>query len=225
MKPWEVIGRARTPDGTELVLSRHEASGYLITANGEGLMSSRIHGSEQALAVLGCARASTLAGPRVLVGGLGMGFTLRAALNVLPADAEVLVSELVPEVVEWNRGELGGLAQHPMADPRVRVDVGDVVVTLRSNPAGFDAVLLDVDNGPSAMSDAANGRLYGSHGLVRAREALRPGGVLAVWSATGDRGFERRLHAAGFSVRAEAARSRQKSGARHTVWVATAPGA
>ncbi len=225
MKPWEVVGRARTPDGTELVLSRHEASGYLITANGEGLMSSRIHGSEQALAVLGCARASTLAGPRVLVGGLGMGFTLRAALDVLPVDAEVLVSELVSEVVEWNRGELGGLARHPLEDARVRVEVGDVVVALRSNPARFDAVLLDVDNGPTAMTDVSNGRLYGTHGLVRAREALRPGGVLAVWSATSDRGFERRLHAAGFSVHAEAVRSRQKSGARHTVWVASAPSA
>lgn len=188
-------------------------------------MSSRIHGSEMALASLGCARASTIGRPQVLVGGLGMGFTLRAALDALPTDAEVLVSELVPEVVEWNRGELGALTQHPLNDPRVRVEVGDVVVVLRSNPGRFDAVLLDVDNGPTAMTDASNARLYGSHGLVRAREALRPGGVLAVWSATEDRGFERRLQTAGFSVRAERVRSRQKSGARHTIWVASAPGA
>lgn len=220
MKPWEIVGRARTPDGTELVLSRHPGSGYLITADGEGLMSSRMHGSEQALASLGCAHARTVPRPCVLVGGLGMGYTLRAALDVLPPDAEVRVSELVPEVVEWNRGELGALTQHPLADSRVHVDLGDVVVALRSNPARFDAVLLDVDNGPTAMTNASNARLYGSHGLLRAREALRPRGVLAVWSVNHHAAFERQLRAAGFSVTAERVRSRLKSGARHTVWVA-----
>lgn len=220
MKPWQVLGRARTPDGTELVLSHHPGSGYLITANGEGLMSSRLHGSEQALASLGCARARSRPRPRVLVGGLGMGFTLRAVLDVLPADADVRVSELVPEVVEWNRGALGAITQYPLTDPRVRVDVGDVGDVLRTNPATFDAVLLDVDNGPTAMTDASNTRLYAMRGLVCARESLRLGGVLAVWSAAGDRAFERRLRAAGFSVRAETARSRHTSGTRHVVWVA-----
>lgn len=149
-----------------------------------------------------------------------MGFTLRAALDCLPADAVVLVSELVPEVVTWNRGPLGELTRHPLDDPRVRAEVGDVGTILHSRRGRFDAVLLDVDNGPVAMTVASNARLYDREGLSAARASLKPNGVLAVWAATDDRHFERRLHAEGFTVHRERVRSRQKSGARHTILVA-----
>lgn len=221
MKPWEVLARARTPDGTELTLSRHTTQ-YAILADGQPLMSSRMHGSEDALARLGCERARTLARPRVLVGGLGMGYTLRAALDVLPAAAQLLVVELVSAVVEWNRGPLAALAQHPLDDPRVRVEVGDVRETLRSSRARFDAVLLDVDNGPVAMTASSNAGLYDPRGVAATLAALRPGGVLAVWSASDDRGFERRLRSAGFAVRREQVRGRdQHRGPRHVILLGT----
>lgn len=220
MKPWVVLGNARTPDGTELTLTSH-ASEYVITANRETLMSSRAHGSEDALAVLGCQRARTLAAPRVLIGGLGMGFTLRTALDVLPPSARVIVAELVPAVVEWNRGPLGAVANYPLRDPRVRVEERDVAVTIHSNRAAFDAVLLDVDNGPAAMTTASNATLYGREGLSLLRGALTAGGILALWSAREDSRFERTLRAAGFEVRRELVNTRSnKRGARHTILVA-----
>jgi spermidine synthase len=220
MKPWHVIGRTRTPDGTELTLTHH-TSEYVIRANGQSLMSSRMHASEDALAVLGCRRARTLPRPRVLVGGLGMGFTLRAALDVLPPSARILVAELVSAVVDWNQGPLGALAKHPLADPRVRIAEGHVATTMRSSPCRFDAVLLDVDNGPVALSASSNAGLYDREGIAVARASLRPGGVLAVWSAKDDRGFERRLRAAGFSVQWERVSGRpNKGGARHSILVA-----
>lgn len=220
MKPWDVLGRARTPDGTELTLTRH-TSEYAILADGQSLMSSRTHGSEDALATLGCRRARTLTHPYVLVGGLGMGFTLRAALDVLPSAARILVAELVPAIVEWNHGPLGALANHPLADPRVRIEARDVASTIRSSPSCFDAVLLDVDNGPVALTASSNDGLYDGPGLAAARASLEPGGVLAIWSAKDDQRFERRLHAAGFSVRREHVRSRlQKGGPRHTIFLA-----
>jgi spermidine synthase len=222
VKPWEIVGRTRAPDGTELTLTRHTTE-FVIQANGQILMSSRIHGSEDALALLGCQHARTLARPWVLVGGLGMGFTLRAALDVLPPTARILVAELVPAVLEWNRGPLGALAQHPLDDPRVRVEEGDVAVTMRSNPGRFDAVLLDVDNGPAALTASTNAGLYDERGLAVARASLRPAGVLAVWSAGDDRRFERRLRAGGFRVQRERVRGRvQTPGGRHTILVAHA---
>jgi spermidine synthase len=220
VKPWEVLGRTRTPGGTELTLTRH-TSEYAILVDGQSLMTSRVHGSEDALAVLGCSRARTLAAPRVLVGGLGMGFTLRAALDILPARAAVVVAELVPEVVEWNRGPLGPLANHPLTDPRVVLDENDVLATMRANPGGFDAVLLDVDNGSDALIVASNALLYNRAGIDAARNTLRPGGVLAVWSAKDDRQFERRLRAGGFTVKREHARGRpQKRGPKYTILLA-----
>ena len=219
MKPWTILGRTRTLDGTELTLAQHPSE-YAILANGQRLMSSRMHASEEALALLGCGRARTLARPRILVGGLGMGFTLRQALDCLPPTARVLVAELVPDIVAWNQGPLGALAKHPLDDPRVRVEVGDVAVTLRSSPDHFDAILLDVDNGPVALTASSNAALYNRHGVAAARAALRPGGVLAVWSARDDPQFERRLRAAGFSVQRTRVRSRPSGGSRHTVLVA-----
>lgn len=219
MKPWELLGEAQAPDGTDLRLTRH-ASELVILANGRSLMSSRMHGSEEALAALGCRRARALDAPWVLVGGLGMGFTLRATLDLLPTDAVVVVSELVPAVVEWNRGPLGPLAGHPLTDTRVRVQVEDVASTLRASPARFDAVLLDVDNGPSAMTASTNARLYDNQGVAAARDALAPDGVLAVWSARDDRKFEQRLRYAGLEVEVERVRARLKAGGpRHTIFL------
>jgi len=219
VKPWEVLGRTRTLDGTELTLIRHPSE-YLILANGQSLMSSRSHSSEDALAVLGCDHARTLARPRVLIGGLGMGFTLRAALDILPPAARIVVAELVPAVLVWNHGPLGALAKHPLDDPRVRIEEGDVGATMRSNPCCFDAVLLDVDNGPAALTASSNAGLYDSEGVAVARASLRPGGVLAVWSARADRQFERRLRAGGFRVETDRARRRLKKRLSHTILIA-----
>ena len=220
MKPWELLGQARTPDGDDLTLTRH-ASEFVILANGKSLMSSRMHGSEEALATFACRTLQARAEPRVLVGGLGMGFTLRATLDALPTDAVVVVAELLDAVVAWNRGPLGPLAGFPLKDRRVQVAVGDVAVALRSNPGRFDAVLLDVDNGPSAFSTLNNAGLYDNHGVALARGALTDGGVLAVWSARDDRKFEQRLRYAGFRVDVQHVRGRlKKGGPRHTIFVA-----
>ena len=219
MIAWELLGQTRTPDGEDMSLTRqgHE---YVILAAGKPLMSSRMHGSEEALASLGCKLARTREAPCVLVGGLGMGFTLRAALDLLPPDATVVVAELVPGVVEWNRGPLGPLAGHPLKDPRVQVEAGDVSATLRSSTRRFDAVLLDVDNGPAAFTASLNTRLYDNAGLAAARGALKEGGVLAVWSAWEDRKFEQRLRHGGITVQIERVRARlKKGGPRHTIFL------
>jgi len=222
VKPWELLGETRTPEGEQLTLTRHGTE-YVILASGQTLMSSRMHGSEEALAAFGCARARTLEAPCCLVGGLGMGFTLRAALDLLPPDASVIVAELVPTMVDWNRGALGPLARHPLRDKRVAVEVGDVADTLRANAGRFDAVLLDVDNGPSAFTASDNSGLYDDRGLAAARAALTPGGVFAVWSSREDRRFEQRLRYAGFAVSVERVRGRlKKGGPRHTIFLGTA---
>jgi spermidine synthase len=196
-------------------------SEYIILAGGQPLMSSRMHGSEEALATFTCRHVRTLERPCVLVGGLGMGFTLRATLDLLPPDATVVVSELVPAVVEWNRGPLGPLARHPLKDKRVTVDEGDVAAMLRASPGRFDAVLLDVDNGPAAFTASHNAGLYDDRGLAAARAALTIGGVLAVWSAREDRRFEQRLRYGGFSVTVERVRGRlKKGGPRHVIFLA-----
>jgi len=221
LKPWELLGETRTPDGALMALTRRDRE-YIILADGKPLMSSRMHGSEEALATFACERARVLADPCVLVGGLGMGFTLRAALNVLPPGATVIVAELVPAVVEWNRGPLAPLAERPLEDRRVRVFEGDVLDALRGNRAGFDAVILDVDNGPRAFTDASNAALYTNEGIATVRGALRDNGVLAVWSAWEDRKFEQRLRYAGFTVKVTRVRARLKRGGpRHTLFLAS----
>jgi spermidine synthase len=218
VKPWEVLGQARTPDGATMTLTRSGAE-HVIRVDGQHLMSSRMHGSEEALAALACARARALPAPRVLVGGLGMGFTLRAALDQLPAEAAVLVVELLPAVVVWNRSLLGHLAGHPLTDPRVEVEVTDVAATLRASGERFDAILLDVDNGPAAFTSTDNDGLYDERGLAAVRESLAPGGVLGVWSAKDDRRFQQRLRAAGFTVEVRQARAHLNKGPRHTIFV------
>jgi spermidine synthase len=219
MKPWELLGDSHTPDGTRLTLMKRDRE-HVIFADGKILMSSRMHGSEEALATVACAHLTAASAPRVLVGGLGLGYTLRATLDVLPPRATVVVAELVHGVVEWNRGPLGPLAGHPLNDPRVVVIEGDVAVTLRKDKDGFDAILLDVDNGPDAFTSALNTGLYANHGVMLAHSALRPGGVLAVWSAWEDRKFEQRLRWAGFTVTMHRVRARLKQGGpRHTIFV------
>jgi spermidine synthase len=220
MKPLELLGESLTPDGTDLKLTRHDRE-YIILADGKSLMSSRMHGSEEALATLACHKARTMDQPSVLIGGLGMGFTLRATLDLLPPDASVVVAELIPAVVEWNRGVLGPLARHPLEDRRVQVEVNNVAITISRTPGKFDAVLLDVDNGPSAFATTSNKRLYDDGGLATARTTLKSGGVLAVWSAREDRKFEQRLRYAGFSIKVEQVRGRgKKGGPRHTIFLA-----
>ncbi len=221
MLPRNLLGTARIPD-TSLELRLYRSGDvFSIKIPGRGdLMNSRMHGSERELAKLACARLGERARARLLIGGLGMGFTLAAALEALGPDAEVVVAELVPEVVTWNKTLTGAPAGYPLADPRCTVYVGDVADPIRREPGGFDAILMDVDNGPEALVRSANDWLYGPAGLRATRAALRPRGTLAVWSATADRAFTRTLQQAGFDVREHVARPhRAGKGPRHHIWI------
>jgi spermidine synthase len=220
MRPWELLGETRTPEGSDVRLTRQDSE-YVILVDGKTLMSSRRHGSEDALAALACPHLRSADAPHVLVGGLGMGFTLRATLDLLPPDATVTMIELLPAVIEWNRGPLGALAGYPLNDRRVRIEVGDVGLALRaSRPSRYGAILLDVDNGPAAFTASANGGLYDNAGVSAAHAALGAGGVLAVWSAREDRKFEQRLRFHGFDVRVTRVRARLKRGGpRHVIFL------
>jgi spermidine synthase len=219
VKPFELLGHALSPDGTVIKLVRRSDE-HLILADGAVLMSSRMHGSEEALATLACQSLRTLQRPNVLIGGLGMGFTLRATLDLLPPDATVVVAELLPTVVEWNRGPLGPVAGHPLNDARVQIEIGDVAVTLASRLGQFDAVLLDVDNGPAAFTASSNEDLYDQRGIAAAHAALKPKGVLAVWAAQEDQKFGQRLRDGGFHVQIQRPCGRlQKGGPRHTIFL------
>ena len=226
MIPWEVLGRARAPDGGELILS-HRDGEFVIRVDGRELMSSRGSNSEQAMARLAIARVAD--NPRdgdlrLLIGGLGMGYTTRAALDALPRAAEVTIAELVPAVVEWNQGPLGHLARRPLDDKRARVAIEDVGRLMARTTVRFDAILLDVDNGPQGLTRKSNQLLYADAGLATARRALRPGGVLAVWSASPDRPFEKRLRKAGFEVESVETPARGASGGpMHTLIFAHLP--
>ncbi|MDQ3069686.1 MAG: hypothetical protein M3R55_08155 [Acidobacteriota bacterium] len=220
MKPWQVLGETSTPDGGAMRLTKRDTE-FVILVDGKPLMSSRMHGSEEALAALSCVDARARKRPHVLVGGLGMGFTLRATLDLMPPGATVTVAELIPAVVEWNRGVLGPLAGDPLTDPRVRIELADVGDVLRRRRAAFDAILLDVDNGPESFTSAPNGALYDNAGVAAAHAALKDAGTLAVWSAWEDRKFEQRLRHYGFEVKVERVRARLKQGGpRHTIFVA-----
>jgi spermidine synthase len=218
---WELLEAAAVRDtGAELCLYRRGGE-FSIRLEGRELMNSRVHASEEALGRLACERIADRPRARVLVGGLGMGFTLEAALSRLGPDAEVIVSELVPEVVSWNRGALGELANYPLRDPRVAVRAIDVAELLEVERDRYDAILLDVDNGPEALPQSGNSWLYDRAGLAAALGALHSGGVLAVWSAGGDRAFTERLRAVGFEVEPIEVRARGYTrGARHTIWFA-----
>ena len=222
MLPRIRLGTALIP-GTNVEMQLYQSGElFSIKIPGRGdLMNSRMHGSENALAELACARIARGARARVLIGGLGMGFTLAAALRVLGSTAQVVVAELVAEVVEWNRTLIGAPAGHPLADRRSSVYVGDVADLIRQTTAGFDAILLDVDNGPEALVRKENDWLYSGVGLRAARRSLRPGGVLGVWSASADRGFSKRLQQAGFEVDEQVVRPhRAGKGPRHVIWIA-----
>jgi spermidine synthase len=219
VKPFELLAETLSPDGTLMKLTRR-GDEYFILADGLTLMSNRAHNSEDALARLSCQRARALKKPSVLIGGLGMGFTLRATLDLLPPAAKVVVAELVPEVVEWNRGPLGPLAGNPLSDKRVRVDIANVADILTSSSAQFDVVLLDVDNGPAAFTAEKNADLYAHEGIAGIHRALNPGGVLAVWAARQDPKFVQRLRNAGFEAKAHHVRGHTNNrGPRHTIYI------
>ena len=230
MIPWEHLDSAAIPGAVgELKLMRRGAE-YSIMLGRIELMNSRLSGSEEALAQLSCEAVSSRAAPRMLIGGLGMGFTLRAALAHLPKDAVVTVAELVPAVVAWARGPMTHLHEGTLEDPRVAIAIGDVAEIIVTGPsaagrANWDAILLDVDNGPEGLTSSANDGLYDMAGLARSKAALAPGGVLAVWSSAPDRNFAARLRKSGFSVDEHRVHARRgkKRGARHTVWLATRP--
>jgi len=219
MIPWETIDTAGIPGGSETLRLKRRGTEFSIMLGTNELMNSRLSGSEEALARLTIERLTAPA-PRVLVGGLGLGFTLRACLPLLPAQARVTVVELVPAVVAWARGPLAALHGDSLDDPRVTIVEEDVGTVIRAAKADWDAILLDVDNGPEGLSRAGNDALYSASGLVAARAALAPGGVLSVWSAGPDRGFTRRLQASGLKVEEIPVRAgTTKRGARHVVWV------
>src|SRR6476661_2433953 len=220
MKRLERLGVAKTPNGTELVLYRHDGA-YLIRADGVELMSTRRHLSERKLAELACAPLRDVPGARVLIGGLGLGFTLRASLQVLRDDAEVTVAELVPEVIDWNADPAYDLSAEAMGDARVRVLQQDVIDVLREHPASFDAIMLDTDNGPAGMLMSESERLYASRGVDSTVAALRPGGRIAYWSVGDDPRFVRLLRHRGLEVETQRVRAHDTSGPMHTIYVAT----
>jgi spermidine synthase len=225
MIPRVLIDSAPIPGGGgELRLIRR-GDDFWIMLGANALMSTRLRGSEEALATLACERIAGRPAPAILVGGLGMGFTLRAALASLPGDARVIVSELVPAIIGWARGPMAHVHGASLDDPRVGIvesDVGDLIAEGRS---GFDAILLDVDNGPDALSRDTNDRLYDLDGLHRAKAALKPGGLLAIWSAAPDPAFSRRLGKAGFRVEEVTVRAHAgRKGAKHMIWLAARSG-
>lgn len=222
MKARELIDTAAVPGGGELRLFRRGGD-FIIAIGGNELMSSRMSGSEEALAAMSCERLAGRKAVRLLIGGYGMGFTLRAALAALGPDARVTVAELVPGIIDWARGPMAELAAGCLDDPRVELVVGDVAAAIAGCRGQYDAILLDVDNGPDALTHEANDRIYSAAGLAAAKAALTRGGILAIWSAAPDARFTRRLAAAGFRVDEVGVRARSNGkGARHVIWFATA---
>ena len=227
MKPWKLIDSSTIPSqGGELRLYQRGQEFSIMLAGGGGeLMSSRKHGSEDALAELGCQHLTEKSQARVLIGGLGMGFTLAAALKQLAEDAAVSVAELIPAVEQWNREHIGHFAGHPLNDPRCQVSIGDVAAIMQEERGAFDAILLDVDNGPEGLTHHDNNWLYSVEGLQAAFAALRPNGVLAVWSAGPDSAFSKRLRQIGFKVNQQQVRAHGRSkGAKHIIWLAQREG-
>jgi len=221
MIPWKLLSTTTTPDKKgELKLFERDGD-YSIQVDGQELMNSRMFGSEKKLAELSCCEIAHRKKAAVLIGGLGMGYTLSAALETLSPDADIIVSELIPAVVEWNREVLGGLADHPLKDARVSVRVEDVVPIIKNSKSAFDAILLDVDNGPDSLTHEGNDRLYSLTGLTMIKRALRPGGVVAIWSASADTAFTQKLMRASFQVTEKRVRARiNNKGPMHTIWIA-----
>ena len=221
MIPWQLLDSAQVPGENGDLRLYQRGREFSIRVDGSELMNSRVHGSEDAMAELACARIASLPCPRVLIGGLGMGYTLAAALNRLGAESRVVVAELVPAVVAWNRGPLAALAGHPLDDDRVTVRECDVAQILQTEHRAYDAILLDVDNGPRGLTRKGNDRLYIRTGLDAIFAALRPAGVFALWSASPNQAFARLLRKAGFEVDEERVRARgPRGGGYHTIWIA-----
>jgi len=221
--PWKLLGTAKTSrNGTELRLYQRDTE-FSIKADNQELMNSQVHGSEDALAKFACGRFAHRPEVRVLIGGLGLGYTLRSALDELNQDAEVVVAEIVPDVVQWNRDFLGHLAGSPLEDRRVNVQVTDVAQIIESGKSNYNAIMLDIDNGPQAMTQEGNSWIYGFDGLESLFKALRPAGVLSIWSTDPDPAFTKRLLKTGFKVEQVKARARagKKGGGHYFVWVAT----
>jgi len=219
--PWKEIDRARVPgdEGEVTLLRRGEE--YSIRTAGTELMNSRRHGSEDALAELTCSRMKQKSGTRILIGGLGMGYTLAAALAQSDSDTLITLSELIPAVVRWNRQHLGHLAGMPLDDPRVSVKEEDVGETIYNSNSTWDAIVLDVDNGPDGLTRESNNCLYSKSGLIRAFCALREGGILSVWSSGADDDFTRRLKECGFQTKSVTVRAcKNQKGSKHTIWLA-----
>ena len=223
MIPWKLLGTARTSrNGAELRLYQRDNE-FSIKADNQELMNSQVHGSEDALGKLACEKVTNHRDVRVLIGGLGLGYTVRAALDELKPDAEVIVAEIVPDVLEWNQQFLGHLADNPLDDDRVTVQVEDVAQLIRTAKGSYNAIMLDVDNGPQAMTQEGNEWIYSPNGLESSFAALRPRGVLSIWSTDPDPAFTRRLLKTGFKVEEVKARARsgKKGGGHYFVWVAT----
>jgi spermidine synthase len=222
MKPFERLEEARTPNGTVITLFRHDGS-YVIWADGIELMSTRRHLSEDRLAEVACTSLHDVPRARVLIGGLGLGFTLRAALQQLRDDAEVVVAELLAEVIAWNADPRYDISVSAMKDPRVRVVHDDVVSVLQANPGGFDAIMLDTDNGADGMLMSENASLYAQRGIDITMAALRAGGTIAYWSVGDDRRFASALRRAGLKVETLRVRAHVRARAMHTLYVAKPP--
>lgn len=220
--PWVLLDTADVPGGGEQLRLKQRGAEFSIMLGQNELMNSRLSGSEQALATLACDRIRAIENPYILIGGLGMGFTLRAALGAVGPGARIIVAELVPAVVRWARGAMADIFAGSLTDPRVCIQETDVVDLIRPSRSAFDAILLDVDNGPEGLTRHANSGLYDNSGLIAAHAALRPAGVLAVWSVNPNADFSRRLRKCGFAVvehRVRATATRR--GARHVIWIAT----
>lgn len=225
MIPWVHIDTAEIPGGEGALRLKRRGAEFSIMLGDNELMNSRLSGSEQALATLCCERLEDRPAPRMLIGGLGMGFTLRAALEKLGPKAEAVVAELVPAVIAWARGPMAEVFAGSLEDSRVKIREADVGAVIAEARGAWDAILLDVDNGPDGLTRASNDGLYSPSGLHAAREALRPGGLLAVWSSGPDPAFTKRLKQAGFAVEEVRARANGKrGGARHVIWIAAKPG-
>jgi spermidine synthase len=222
--PWILIDEATIPESGETLRLKRRGQEFSIMLGANELMNSRLSGSEEALATLSLEKLAGRPAPRILVGGLGMGFTLRAALAAAGPEARITVAELVPAVVAWARGPMAGLHAGTLDDPRVTVIEGDVGAVIRAAQSAFDAILLDVDNGPDGLSRPGNDTLYGAKGLGEAKRALTPGGVLAVWSSAPDPRFTTRLKQAGFATEEKPVRARGKTGARHMIWLGVKAG-
>ena len=221
MIPWTLIDTAKVPGGGDELRLKRRGSEFSIMLGTNELMNSRLSGSEEALARLSWEKIRDRPKPKMLIGGLGMGFTLRAALAELPQEASVVVAELVPAVIRWAKGEMAEVFQGCLDDPRVAIVEADVGELIRAKKAAYDAILLDVDNGPEALTREENDRIYDAGGLGAAKAPLKPGGVLSVWSSAPDSQFTRRLQAAGFKVEEMPTRASTKGrGAKHMIWIA-----